>query len=197
MLKKMMLAATAVAALMAIGAQTASADWYHSGTALKSGENPSLETTGTVAFTSSAGGVHCATGTATLQATGGTTDGHVPAFGAEEIGKCEVSGGLAFLTGGTTTLSKVTLTEGTTLTVDAATGDVTVSAVSLHNEFKNGFELTLSSQETPLTIKPTTTKAITSGALSGKLNSTLGTAVTVTGSQTVLAPNSGTYGTQE
>lgn len=196
MVKRVLLIVTAVTATMALGVQPASADWYHSGLALKAGENPSIETTGTVAFTSSAGGVHCATGTSTFQATGGTTNGHVLASGAEEVGKCEVSGGLVFLTGGTTTVSKCELT-GATIQIDAATGRITLLSVTLHIYFKNGFTMTLSSEEVPLTITPNNTKAISSGTLSGKLNSTLGTSVTVTGSQNVLAPNAGTYGTHK
>jgi hypothetical protein len=195
MLKKIMLLMTAVAAMFAIGAQAASAEWYDKGTALVGGENPTLEITGTVAFTSTGGGVHCNTGTATLQATGGTTDGHVLAFGVEETSKCEVSGGLVFLTGGTTTLKSVTLT-GTPTGVNNGGNTIDVSNVTLHNEFNNGFKLTLSSiAGQPLVSTPNNTTSVSSATLSGELNSTLSAGkVKVAGSLNVLAPNVGTYG---
>ena len=194
-MNKRLMALTAIVALCAIGSQAASAEWYDKGTALKSGENPTLEVTGTVAFTSSGGGVHCTTGTSKMQFTGGTTDGHVLTFGVEETSKCEVSGGLVLLTGGTTTLKSVTLT-GTPTDKLGGNNELQISGVTLHNEFNNGFKLTLSSiAGSPLKGTPNNSTAISSAALSGELNSTLAAGkVSVVGSLNVLAPNSGTYG---
>jgi hypothetical protein len=194
-MRKTMLALTAAVALCAFGAQAASAEWYDKGTALKSGENPTLEVTGTVAFTSSGGGVHCNTGTSKMQFTGGTTDGHVLTFTVEEPSKCEVSGGLVFLTGGTTTLRSVTLT-GTPTEKQNSDNEIHISAITLHNEFNNGFKLTLSSVAgSPLVVTPNNTTSISSATLSGELNSTLAAGkVAVSGSLNVLAPNVGTYG---
>jgi len=208
MFKKIMLMATAVMAMFAIGAQAASANWFDKGAGLAAGENPTLEITGTVAFTSSGGGVHCNTGTSKLQATGGTNDGHVLTFGVEEANKCEVSGGLVLLTGGTTTLKKVELT-GTPTGTNNGGNTIDVTKVSLHNEFNNGFKLTLSTikciikheggveteVETPLVATPNNTTAIESATLAGKLNSTLAAGqVTVSGSLSVLGTDKNTYG---
>jgi len=194
MFKKIMLMATAVMAMFAIGAQAASANWFHSGAGLAAGENPTLEITGTVAFTSSGGGVHCNTGTSKLQATGGTNNGHVLTFAVEEANKCEVSGGLVLLTGGTTTLKKVELTGTPSGTNNGST--IEIAGVSLHNEFNNGFKLTLSSiAGQPLIATPNETTSVSSAGLAGELNSTLAAGkVKVAGSLNVLAPNTGTYG---
>jgi hypothetical protein len=204
MLKKIMLMATAVTAMFAIGAQAASAEWYDKGTALVAGENPTLEATGTVAFTSTAGGVHCNTGTAKLQATGGEkakTTGHVLSFGVEETSKCEVSGSLVFLTGGSTTLETVTLTQEPTKVegtpeANNATSHLEVKGIELHNKFTNGFELTLFSEASPLKATPVgSTTAISSATLSGELNSTLSVGkVKVAGTLEVLGAAKGTYG---
>jgi len=195
-MRKMMLALAAAVAVCALGAQAASAEWYDKGTALKSGENPTLEATGTVAFTSSSGGVHCNTGTSKLQFTGGTTDGHVLTFGVEEASKCEVSGGLVLLTGGTTTLKGVTLTGMPTDKNDGNHEKIEISGVTLDNEFNNGFKLTLSSiTGSPLIATPNNTTSISSATLAGELNSTLAAGkVKVSGTLNVLAPNAGTYG---
>jgi hypothetical protein len=197
MLKKITLAITSIVALFAIGSPTASAEWYDNGVALSAGENPTLETTGTFAFTSSGGGVHCNTATATIQLTGGTSFGHDQVFTVEEPSKCEVSGGLVFLTGGTTTVTSLTSTEwekGSALTWGS--GKIGWCKWKKHIKFKNGFELTLSSIESsPLDTTPNNTTSISSLALSGELNSTLAAGkVKVSGSFSVLAPNAGTYG---
>jgi len=195
MLKKIMLLSMAVMAMFAMGAQAASANWFDNGAGLAEGVNPHIDITGTVAFTSSGGGVHCNTGTSTLQATGNTNIGHVLTFSVEEPSKCEVSGGLVLLTGGTTTLKSVTLTKPTPEGTN--TGSViNITGVTLHNEFNNGFKLTLSSiAGSPLVATPNNTTSISSTTLAGELNSTLAAGkVKVAGSLNVLAPNVGTYG---
>jgi len=190
-----MRALAVVLSLCAFGAQAAPAEWYDKGTALKAGENPTFEVTGTVAFTSSGGGVHCNTGTSKVQLTGGTTDGHVLTFGVEGPSKCEVSGGLVLLTGGTTTLKSVTLT-GTPTDKNDGNNELQISGVTLHNEFNNGFKLTLSSiAGSPLKGTPDNATSMSSATLAGELNSTLAAGkVNVSGSLNVLAPNAGTYG---
>jgi hypothetical protein len=190
MLRKMMLLATAVTALAAFGAQGASANWFHEDKPLVAGQNPHITATGTVQFTSSGGGVHCPSAHTTIQLTGGTTDAHVKSFSVPAPATCEVSGGLVFLTGGTTTLKTVTLTGEPTGT---RTGDdLQVTNVSLHNEFTNGFKLSLTSETAPLTGTVDKTTVVSTITLEGKLNSTLAAGpVTVHGHLNVHNP---TYG---
>lgn len=179
MRKKMILLATAAMALLAFAAQSASADWYDTGVALEDGDDPHILATGPASFSSSAGGVACPETEATIELTGGTTDAHIVWFTVTDPKKCEVSGGLVFLTGGTTTLKSATLTGGATAKINAEKDDLTLTGVSLHNEYNNGFKLTLSSIESePLTITVDNAKKVTTLTLEGKLNSTLGTTVT-------------------
>lgn len=192
MFKKTMLLLTAAAAVLAFAAPAASANWTHSGEVIPGGTNPSINLTGTVSFTSGLGGVHCNEGTATIQATGGSTDGHVTAFGVEDPTKCDVTGFLAFIAGGTNSLTKVTLTGTPTAKVEG--GDIRISGVQLHNTFKNT-SITLGSTETALTADPDNNAEISSGSLSGTLNNeTLGGTVTVKGNMSVINGDAKTYG---
>jgi len=172
------------------------AGWSDEEIILESGENPSLELTGTTAVTSSSGGVHCPSLTASLKLTGGTSDGHVQSVTAEEPGKCEVSGGLTFLTGGTTTLKSMTLTGAPTAT-SSEEKTVGLTGISIHYQFNNGFKFTLSSAEKPLVATPDNTVEISSLALAGELNSSLGSKGSVSGSLNVLGAAKGTYGLRE
>jgi len=195
MLKRLTTIGVVASALVAVGSGIATAEWYDKGVALHSGENPTIELTGTWAFTSSGGGLHCNTSTAKIQFTGGTTDGHVLTTGFEEPTKCEISGGTSILCGGTTTFKGATLT-GTPTIVNIGGSDVQISGISTHLECNNGFKITLSSiAGLPLTLTPNNTTCISSWALSGQLNSTLGAGkVIVEGLYNVLAPNICTYG---
>jgi hypothetical protein len=134
-----------------------------------------------------------------MQLTGGTSIGHDLAFTVEEPSKCEVSGGLVFLTGGTTTVKSLTSTEweeGGALTIDFVNGKFGWCKWEKHIEFNNGFSLTLSSiAGSPLNTTPNNTTSISSLTLSGELNSTLAAGkVKVSGSTEVLGTDKGTYG---
>lgn len=173
MLKKLMLLATAAVAVLAMGASSASANWYDNGTALVAGQNPTLNGTGTAAFTSPNGGTHCNTTDAAVQLTGGTTTAHITKFEATNIGTCEVSGGLVFLTGGTTSLKSATLTTGATAHSNGS--DLTVEGIKLHNVYNNGFSITLSSKAgSPLTATLDNLKKASKLTLTGTLTSGLG-----------------------
>jgi len=174
--------------------QTATASWYDKGVALVAGQNPELEATGTAAFTSASGGLHCNTGTIRVQATGGTTTGHLMTYSAEDTKQCEVSGGLVLLTGGTTTLKKTQLTGVPSGTHNGST--IAISNFVLHVEFNNGFKLTLSTiEKSPLIIIPDNTTAVTKATSTGEMNTSLSSGkVTVTTSGTILGEASGTYG---
>jgi hypothetical protein len=185
--------------LLATSVPVAMGQWYDKGTPLEYYEDPTSEATGYIAVSSSGGGVHCSSGTMTYEIWGGTAFGltYVKTFWVESPKSCEVSGGLSFLTGGTTTLKTVTLT-GTPYASSSEVG-VYVSGILIHTEFTNGFKLTLSSIEgSPLVATPDNTTSITSissFAFSGELNSTLSAGkMKVVGSLTVLEPDTGTYG---
>jgi hypothetical protein len=170
-------------------------NWYDKGIGLKDGEDPSLELTGAFAFTSSGGGVNCEKVTLKTELTGSTADAHIKSFAAEEPGKCEVSGGLVFLTTGTTTLKAITLT-GEPTAINSKEESVLLSNIALHYEFNNGFKATLSSIEgEPLIATPDDTTEISSVSLGGELDSTLFAGkVKVSGSLNVLGADDGTYG---
>jgi len=195
MFKRLTTIGVFASALIVIGSGVATAEWYDEGVALRSGENPTLELTGTWAFTSSGGTLHCNTSTMKLQFTGGTTDGHVLATGFEEPAKCEINGGTRLLCGGTTAFKASTLT-GTPTLINDGGSDLLMSGVSTHLECNNGFAVTLSSiAGSPLTLPPNNTTCISSLAVSGQLNSTLAAGkVEIHGQYNVLAPNVCTYG---
>jgi hypothetical protein len=169
-----MLLATAVTAMFAFGAQSASASWYHNDVALSAGQNPHITATGTMAFTSSGGGCHCPSVHMTIQLTGGTTDAHVKSVSVPTPGSCEVSGGLVFLTGGTTSVKAVTLTGEPTLIRTAGQDDLELTKTVVHTEFNNGFKMTLSSVESePITVTVDKTTTVSTLTIEGKKNSTL------------------------
>ena len=194
MLRILRVAGMIVFAFGAVTVAPAQGAWTHEGVPL-GGESPSVELTGTFAVSSSGGGVHCGKLATELELTGGTDDGHLQGFTAEEIGKCEVSGGLVFLTGGTTTLKSLTLTGGATAT--SSEGKVVqLSGISLHYEFNNGFQMTLSSVvASPLVATPDNPAEIGSFTLSGELNTTLAAGkAAVAGTLNVLGESNGTFG---
>lgn len=182
-----------VGVVFAISAPSASASWYHEGEALGEGQNPQITVSGTAAFTSASGGIHCATGgQLTLEGTGGTTDGHLVSYELEES-KCEVSGGLAFLGGGTTSLKSGELTG----TPDGNHNGKTIELydIVLHSEFNSGFKLTLTAdEESPVIVTPDNPSAVTAGTVHGQMTSSLGGTVTVAANGSVLGEAAGTYG---
>lgn len=157
MLKKLMLLATAAMAVFAFGAQGASANWFHGSSALKAGENPHINTTGSLSFTSPNGGTSCNTVDSTIELIGGSTTGHIRSFEVTNIGACEISGALVFLTGGTTTLKSATLTGSGAWTptihqiIKSGKHHLSVTGLTLHIAYANGFKLTLESAAAPLT----------------------------------------------
>jgi hypothetical protein len=195
MLRRLTTIGVIASALIVISSGIAAAEWYDEGTALNSGENPTIELTGTWAFTSSGGGLHCNTSTMKLQFTGGTTDGHLLSTTIEEPSKCEISGGTVFLCAGTTTFKSATLT-GTPTLVNNGGSNVQISGIVTHLECNNGFKVTLSSiAGQPSTLTPNNSTCISSWTLSGELNSTLAAGkLKFSGQLNVLAPNACTYG---
>jgi hypothetical protein len=193
MLRKAMLLSLAV---FAVSAQGATANWYDEGEGLKEGENPTLQSTGTLAFTSSGGGVHCTDGYMTMQMTGSWNDGRLNAVGVENPGLCEVSGGLVFLTGGTTTLTSVTYTGNIVIPeITNSLSHINIRLIKLHYAFKNGFKVELSLEGLTLATTPDWATEMSSFALSGEMFSSLAAGkVKMSGSLAVLAPDAGTYG---
>lgn len=180
-------------ALSLVTAQSAAAGWYDKGTGLPSGTNPSIQLTGTFDFTSATGGVDCPAITATLQMTGGGTDGHLSSLSPETLLGCEVTGVLVFLAGGSTTVSSINLTTAGTA-VSTGEEDIRISGLTIDYRFTNGFKLTLSPvEESPLVATPDDPEAMTKATLSGPMSSALGN-VTVNGSMNVVGGNAGTYG---
>ena len=201
MLKKLTLLALAVTALAAFGASSASASWYHKGVALGNGQNVTIHLTGPIGFTSNAGNVHCTNATANIEATGGTTDGHVTAFAPinSPTESCHLSGGIVLLCGGTTKLETVALVGKPTATLTKAADTVDISGVVLTQKCANGFGFELSSETNPLVISNITTpSAIVSGTIAGTLKTTLSSGtVAVHGEMTVTPSEQGTYGITE
>jgi hypothetical protein len=109
MLKKMMLLAMAVMVVAAVSAQTASANWTHSGVPITNDATVAFD--GTTSFQGSIGGVHRTNATAAIVATAGTTDGHVELLDVHTpTVNCKVTGFLAVLAGGESSLHDVELT---------------------------------------------------------------------------------------
>jgi len=191
--------------------QSASAEWYDNGIALEPGENPVVEMTGTVTFIGPTFGVHCPAGTISVRATGGTTTGHLVAYEAENTKTCEVSGGLVFLSGGTTSVKAAQLTS--VPTADHNGKVIELLNINWHIEFNSGFKLTLSTPPectitekiegitttttvtTPITVTPDDLTAATGGTAEGTLNNNLSASpVVVQASGNILGEASGTYG---
>jgi len=194
MAKKTLVLAVIAAALVAVGVQTASAEWFDEGKALKKEENPIFKLEGDLRLKGKTGTVECPKGVfAFLELTGGTTDGHLSGLNVNIPEECEVEGGLVLLTGGTTTLSSMQLTAGATAVNDEGIR-IVVSGVSLHYKFKNGFAATFTSiAGSPLVGVPDAAKKIGKVFVTGKLNSNIGE-MSASGVLTVLAGPNGTYG---
>jgi len=194
MLRRWTVVMGVVGAFFAVGAQTAAAEWYDKGVALKAGENKEVHMKGTLAFTSSQGGVHCETGTIKIKLTGGTTAGDVTVFGVENDPACEVTGGLAFLCGGATGIKEI-LPEGLFQAQNSGGTTITLTAITLKYECSNGFTFTLSSiAGQPIVGTPDNSKAMTKVAFGGMLNTTLGVKATFASNMTMVGADSGTYG---
>jgi len=200
-MKKIVAAMVVIAAFCAIGTQSAYANWFDKGVELKAGENPTLEVTGTVALSGSGGSLHCDTGTWKIQLTGNTNLGHLLAASIEEPSKCEVGGGWAFLSGGTTSLKKVTSTGAPEAFSAGFDSVLAIVKTEIHYEFNNGYKFSVSTigkgsgMEQAILATPNNPTSISSMSLSGELNTTKASGkVKISGSLNVLAPNSGTYG---
>lgn len=189
MLTKLILTAAASVAVLAMGAPSASALWRDNGIQITPGSNPSINITGTAAFTSPNGGTHEARADLVIQLTGGTTTSHFLGWLTTVPSEAEVSGGLVFLTGGTTSLKSASLTSGGTAHSNGS--DLTVTGIALHYEYNNGFKITLSSKVgNPLTMTLNNRKQASQFTLTGSLGSGLGD-VSMTGHFTDHSP---TYG---
>jgi len=194
MAKRTLVLAAIAAALVTVGAQPASAEWFDEGKALKKGENPIFKLEGDFRIKGGVGTVECSKGVfGFLELTGGTTDGHLNEFNVNVPEECEIAGGLVLLTGGTTTLKSMVLTAGAKAVNDEGLS-IKISGLSLHYEFKNGFKLTLTSiAGSPLVAVPDLAAKIGKVFATGKLSSNAGE-MNASGVLTVLAGANGTYG---
>ena len=195
MFKKLMLLATALAALCVFGAASASASWFHQGVALQSGQDRTIHLTGTTNFASSSGGVHCANTTMNITATGGTTTGHAT-YSVSSPTTCEISGGLTLLCGGTTRLETVNLTAGATVHILAGTDRLSVTNITMHLACANGFGFDMTSEVAPLSIENIEfADAIEEVTLTGKLKTNLPSGVFGILAHLGVTPgDAGTYG---
>lgn len=190
--KKIALMATLALAAMSVAASAASANWLHEGEPLGPEDTPQITLEGSASFSGETGGVSCHGGvTAVIEATGGTTDGHVKSFTVHNPTTCHVSGLLQLLAGGTNSLHKVELTGEPTVTIN--NGKLEITGVTLHNTFAN-LELTLSSASSPLVGTPESASSISSVSVTGPLNTSIGTSVTATLDLDVIGGDAGTYG---
>jgi hypothetical protein len=190
MLKKMTLLAMAVGAIAAFAAPSvASADWTHNTVPLGPGQNPHVLLEGTTEFNSETlGGVSCHESTATLQATGGTTTGHVKSFSAHNLGtQCTVSGFIAAICG-ENSLTNITLTGEPKVTITSAK-DLEVEGIVLHNSFGECLSITLSGD---LSAEVDNGESISNATLEGTLDTGGFGEVEVDGDLTVTPE--GTYG---
>jgi len=189
---------TLVLILSSVATQLAEADWYDKGVPLTNGQNPVIALTGTFAFTSPNGGVHCNAGVMELELIGGTTDGHISTINAEEADKCEIVGPLALLCKGTTTIQSFNLTSTPTL-INNGGANIRITNVDLDVEC-TGLTVTLISMAgQPMVATPDNTTGIGKLTLSGRLQAKFGefpgeSEVTMAGTQSVLGGKAGTYG---
>jgi len=197
-MKKMMMLATMVAAVMAFALPaTSSAAWNDEGTAITS--------TKTVQLTGSAshsGGVECPNALTDLTLDPGST-GKIDTFTIEETDKCKVIGSLAALGCNkltshiSTNLPWSISTNGSVILITKIDLDLTYVGSGL---CVSGVGTTLSNKldgsgkEIPLVATPNSTTTVSSVKLSGELKSSTGTNVTTSGTLSVLSPNTGTYG---
>jgi hypothetical protein len=136
MMKKMILLAMAVTALVALaGPAAASANWTDNHSVITSGNNPTISFDGTAQFASATAEVHCTGVTGRLEATGGTTDGHLREFTVDTpTTNCDVSRSVGELCG-THSLERVGLKAGNVPTATVAGGKITITKIELENEF--------------------------------------------------------------
>jgi len=213
MLKKIMILALGVMALAAVAAPLASANWTHKGVKIPAGTNPVIQFTGQSSTISSIGSIDCQT-KFTVQFTGGQTTGHVNTFeidltqaGSTPTTKC--------VTGGPLANCKVTSLQSTQLPwlIHSDGGDkITITTGQIHYKLEGSLghpqkcaflqEITYEPPAVPpLHELPTAnipggqTSAITQVSLQGRLTTSIGTQITIGGSQTIQAPNNNTYGT--
>ena len=188
----------AVAALAVPAAATAS--WTHSGTSLKSGENPQLEAVGGFDYEGEwLGTFQCEIKTAfTLQ--GGTTTGSVTQFGPNgtATSKCTTAGLLPLV--GCTKVESASYTNLPWTMHRLNTSEIQVTTGQIHLTFFNNSgthcaipELTLNPGSLTFNVAAGEMNAITKLSLSGALESSEGELFALGGSYTVTA-NSGTYG---
>jgi len=194
MLKKMMLLAVAAAAVLAVAAPAASANWTHSGAELKTNANVTFS--GETSFAGELGTVTCKqlTGAATL--TGSSSHGTLQSFSVDSpTTNCEVGGVLGALCG-TTSLESVHLEAGNVPTLTATTTNIKIDNVKwiylFGSEPNPCLELNLRGD---LTATPNNPESISSVAFSGTLeDTTLEAQVALSGS--LAASPAGTYGTK-
>jgi len=158
MRRKAALSLVLALSLCAVVPGIASATWRDNGVKLGPGENPHAQLEGTFAFRSPIGtpnaiGVHCSPVVVDLWLTGGTTEAHVTSLEVTNPAKCEVLvGPLVLLTGGTTSVKKVTLTGSPSVTYSLEPAiEVNLNGLALDYEFNNGYKLELTSAESALT----------------------------------------------
>jgi len=208
MLKKIMTLALAVMALAAVAAPLASANWTHNKVKIPAGTNPQIEFLGQANFISAIGNVDCQT-VSLAQFTGGQTTGHITKFEINPAGipteKC--------VTGGPLAACKVTSLQATQLPwlIHSDGADkIMIRTGEIHLKFeafsgdpeKCTFlqEITLKPAAAPhefpnWNVPAGQTSAITQVHLQGKLTTNTGAQLQFGGTQTIQAPNAGTYGT--
>jgi len=192
MLKKMMLLAVAAAAVLAVAAPAASANWTHSGAELKTNANVTFS--GETSFAGELGTVTCKQSTAAATLTASSSHGTVQSFTVDSpTTNCEVGGVVGALCG-TTSLESAHLEAGNVPTLTASSTNIVIDNVKLINVFGSEgspcLELDLVGN---VTATPNNPASISSVSLSGTLeDTTLEAQVAVSGS---LAANpAGTYG---
>ncbi len=180
MLRKMLLAATIVMALAAVVVPTASATWTHNHASIQS--NATETFTGEVNLLQSAatGQVKCTNVDLAITFTAGQTDGTIHKFTCPNpTPGAHVTGAIAAICGGQTTLHKMELTEHATATIvtsPAGTPAITIEKINLFLTFTNGahqaecLKLHLTSGgNDDLVAKPNNPQTIATAALTGSL----------------------------
>lgn len=190
MLKKMMLLATAVAAVLAfaIPASASAAEWTHNEEPLT--ENANVEFNGSASFLNAEGtGIACSTAFAKVTLEPGDM-GTVTAFGAvAPTVNCPTTGLLKTL--GCQVKEGGITPEGLPWTIDVNANDFTITGVKITTDLENCI-LGSVTIEGNVTATPDSTNPIHNVTLSGTLSSSLGGSVSVGG--TLDASPSGTYG---
>jgi hypothetical protein len=161
MLRRTILLATALALVAIVSPAAAPANWTNNGLVIPSGINPDVLFEGSAEFSGGIGSVTCNKGvTATLQLTGGTTDGHVKVFAVDDPATNCAVGGLLNILCGPKSLTEAKLDQDATVSVNTSGKDLSVTNVDLTNTFGAclGGPLTLentivSGKEVPLTVK--------------------------------------------